>query len=328
MSESKSVENTESKSPMEKIGQNVYQKVKSSGVILPLILLIAALSIISPDFLTINNFKNILRQVSVNLIFSVGTAFVILTGGIDVSVGAMLAFSAVIMAGLMPTVGMFPAVLIGLAIGFSLGLFNGLAVAWLKLPAFIVTLAMMLAARAFAFIYTGGYPVSNIPMSFRFLGSGYIGPFPVPVIISLGVLLIGVLVLKYTTLGRFIYGIGGNRDAVKLSGVNVIKYEALAYGINGLLAALAGVIMTARLSSAVPSIAESAPFDAIAAVVIGGVSLSGGKGSLWGVFVGVLIFGVISNGLNLMSVPSFWQNAVRGIVIFGAILFDRLRARS
>lgn len=328
MSESLTKDNTDTGSLLQKIGRNVYQKAKSSGVLLPLILLMVTLSIISSDFLTINNFKNILRQVSVNLIFSIGTAFVILTGGIDVSVGSMLAFSAVIMTGVMPTVGMLPAVLIGLATGFALGLFNGLAVAWLKLPSFIVTLAMMLAARAFAFIYTGGYPVSDIPMSFSFLGSGYLGPFPVPVIISLGILFIGILILKYTTLGRFIYGIGGNRYAVKLSGVNVIKYEALAYGINGLLAALAGVIMTARLNSAVPSIAESAPFDAIAAVVIGGVSLSGGKGSLWGVLVGVLIFGVISNGLNLMSVPSFWQDAVRGIVIFGAILFDRLRARA
>lgn len=308
--------------------QKVINGVKSSGVLLPLIFLVAALSIMSPDFLTVSNLKNILRQVSVNLIFSVGTAFVILTGGIDVSIGSMLAFSAVIMAGIMPAIGPVPAVLVGLAIGFALGSFNGLAVAWLRLPAFIVTLATMLAARAFAFIYTGGYPVSNLPLGFSFLGSGYIGPFPVPVIISIGVLLLGVLVLNHTKLGRFIYGIGGNREAVKLSGVNVIKYEMLAYGINGFLAALAGVIMTARLNSAVPSIAESAPFDAIAAVVIGGVSLRGGRGSLWGVFVGVLIFGVISNGLNLMSVPSFWQNAVRGIVIFGAILFDRLRARA
>jgi len=302
--------------------------VKRSGVFFALIGLAILLSVISPHFLTPSNLRNILRQVSVNLIFSIGTAFVILTAGIDVSIGSVLAFSAVIMAGVMPTVGMIPGILIGLATGFLLGSFNGLAVGYLRLPSFVVTLATMLAARSFAYIYTGGFPLSNLPAGFNSLGSGYVGPFPVPVIIAMGILVWGVIILRYTRLGRYIYAIGGNREAIKRSGVNVAKYEILIYGINGLLAASGGLILTARLNSAVPTIAADAPFDAIAAVVIGGVSLSGGRGSLWGVLMGVLIFGMISNGLNLLNVSAFWQGAVRGMVIFGAILADRLRTRA
>ncbi|MCD6239805.1 MAG: ribose ABC transporter permease [Thermotogae bacterium] len=305
--------------------KDIANLVKKSGVLLALIALVVFLSITSNVFFTTHNILNILRQVSVNLILSIGTAIVILTGGIDVSIGAIMAFSAVVAASLMNSLGILTASILGIFIGLGIGTMNGLAVGMLGLEPFVVTLSTMLSIRGLAYVYTKGYPVSDIPGNYAFLGSGYVGFMPLPILLSISIFILASIILKYTPFGRHIYAIGDNETAARLSGINVKMTKTLVYTINGGLAAFAGLILVSRLISAVPTVGMNAPFDAIAAVVMGGISLSGGKGSLWGMLIGVLLLGTISNGLNLLRIQSFWQEVVRGIVIFIAILIDRLR---
>jgi ribose transport system permease protein len=215
------------------------------------------------------------------------------------------------------------AILIGLAAGTALGLFNGLAVAKAKLPAFIVTLAMMTVARGFTLIYTNGRPISGFDETFRFLGAGYIGAIPVPVIIMFLLLIVIYILLKKTPLGRYIYAIGGNEKATKLSGINTDKIKIAVYALNGFLAAVSGIILTSRLNSAQPMAGEGYELDAIAAVVLGGTSLSGGSGTVIGTIVGALIIAVLNNGLNLLNVSSFYQLVAKGGVILLAVFLDR-----
>jgi len=279
----------------------------------------------SPYFLTVPNLLNVVRQVSIIAITSFGMTMVILTGGIDLSVGSMLAFAGAISAGMIVNTGLnvYLAILIGLAAGTALGLFNGLAVAKAKLPAFIVTLAMMTVARGFTLIYTNGRPISGFDETFRFLGAGYIGAIPVPVIIMFLLLIVIYILLKKTPLGRYIYAIGGNEKATKLSGINTDKIKIAVYALNGFLAAVSGIILTSRLNSAQPMAGEGYELDAIAAVVLGGTSLSGGSGTVIGTIVGALIIAVLNNGLNLLNVSSFYQLVAKGGVILLAVFLDR-----
>lgn len=290
-----------------------------------LLILVIVLSFMSPYFLTIPNILNIIRQVSIIAIVSFGMTMVILTGGIDLSVGSMLAFAGAISAGMMVNSGfnVFLAILIGLAAGTALGFFNGLAVAKAKLPAFIVTLAMMTVARGFTLIYTDGRPISGFNETFRFFGAGYLGRIPIPVVIMFMFLIVIYVLLKKTPLGRYIYAIGGNETATKLSGINTDKIKISVYALNGFLAAVSGIILTSRLNSAQPMAGEGYELDAIAAVVLGGTSLSGGSGTVIGTIVGALIIAVLNNGLNLLNVSSFYQLVAKGAVILLAVFLDR-----
>jgi ribose transport system permease protein len=290
-----------------------------------LLVLVIVLSFMSPYFLTIPNLLNVVRQVSIIAVISFGMTMVILTGGIDLSVGSMLAFSGAVAAGMMVNSGLnvFLAILIGLAAGTALGLFNGIAVAKAKLPAFIVTLAMMTVARGFTLIYTNGRPISGFNETFRFFGAGYLSRIPIPVVIMFVLLVVIYILLKKTPFGRYIYAIGGNETATKLSGINTDKIKIAVYALNGFLAAVSGIILTSRLNSAQPMAGEGYELDAIAAVVLGGTSLSGGSGGVIGTIIGALIIAVLNNGLNLLNVSSFYQLVAKGAVILLAVFLDR-----
>lgn len=305
--------------------KNILEILNKFKTGIGLLILVIVLSFMSPYFLTIPNILNIIRQVSIIAIVSFGMTMVILTGGIDLSVGSMLAFAGAVSAGMMVNSGfnVFLAILIGLAAGTALGFFNGLAVAKAKLPAFIVTLAMMTVARGFTLIYTNGRPISGFNETFRFFGAGYLGRIPIPVVIMFIFLTIIYILLKKTPLGRYIYAIGGNETATKLSGINTDKIKIAVYALNGFLAAVSGIILTSRLNSAQPMAGEGYELDAIAAVVLGGTSLSGGSGTVIGTIVGALIIAVLNNGLNLLNVSSFYQLVAKGAVILLAVFLDR-----
>ncbi|SDC18191.1 MULTISPECIES: ABC transporter permease [unclassified Candidatus Frackibacter] len=304
-----------------KQGVKVISKFKSG---IGLIVLVIALSLASDYFLTAHNLLNVTRQVSINAILAVGMTFVILTGGIDLSVGSVLALSSAITAGLLASgTGIFLAILAGILVGTVLGLVNGLMVAKAKMPAFIVTLGMMTIARGLTLIYSDGRPISGFNEVFRFIGAGYLGPIPMPVVIMVIILVVCYIVLKKIPFGRYVYAIGGNEKASKLSGINTDTVKTSVYMISGFLAAVSGVILAARLNSAQPTAGTSYELDAIAAVVLGGTSLSGGQGGIIGTIIGALIIGVLNNGLNLLNVSSFYQLVAKGAVILIAVFLDR-----
>ncbi|AZO93463.1 ribose ABC transporter permease [Halocella sp. SP3-1] len=281
--------------------------------------------VFSDKFLTYSNMINVLRQISINGVIAVGMTFVILTSGIDLSVGSVMAFSGTIMAGAMVNWGLSPilAVIIGICIGLIFGLINGSLVAFLKMPAIIVTLAMMEVPRGLALLYTGGYPLSGIPESFAVLGRGYLfNIIPVPVVIMLFVYLIAYLILNYLPMGRYIYAIGGNEEAVRLSGINVKLYKIIPFVISGITASISGVLITSRLMSGQPMVGTGFELDAIAAVVLGGTDIAGGRGQIIGTLLGALILGVLNNGLNLMGISPYTQRVVKGLIIVIAVYFS------
>lgn len=291
-----------------------------------LILLIIVVSILNPSFLDLSNLLNLLRQISINGLIAFGMTFVILTGGIDLSVGSILALSSAFIA-LMITSGVDPiiALIIGVLIGFVLGAVNGLLVTKGNMAPFIATLATMTIFRGLTLVITDGNPITNLGDSYLFqlFGKGYFIGIPVPAVTMIIVFVILLIILQKTTFGRHTYAIGGNEVAAKISGIKVNKIKILIYGISGLMSALAGGILTSRLNSAQPTAGTSYELDAIAAVVLGGTSLTGGKGRIVGTLIGVLIIGVLNNGLNLLGVSSFYQQVVKGVVILIAVLIDR-----
>lgn len=293
------------------------------GTLIGLTLLCVVLWILSPHFLTVSNLLNVAQQTSVNAIIAVGMTFVIISAGIDLSVGSIVAFSGVVMASALQSEVPTPvAIVVGLASGAVCGLINGLLITRGHLPPFISTLGMMSVARGAALVYTGGRPVSGFDETFRFLATGEILFIPVPVIIMLATYLAAHFLLTRTKFGRYVYAMGGNEEATMLSGVNVRLYKTMVYGFCGLVSGLAAVILTARLNSAQPIAGMMYELDAIAAAVIGGTSLMGGEGRLSGTLVGALIMGVLRNGLNLLGVSSFFQQIVIGSVIIVAVLVD------
>lgn len=297
---------------------------KSLGSVIGLIGLSLVLSFLTPAFLTVHNILNVLRQVSVISILAAGETFVILTGGIDLSVGSMLGLCGVMLAGALKITGSpLLAVLTGLLFGGIMGLTNGLLVSKGKLPPFCATLGMMAIARGLSFVYTQGRPISGFPQSFRVFGTGYLGPIPVPIIIALVVFIFAYYILSQTVFGRYVYSLGSNETATRMSGIKTDYYKTWVYLVSGLLAGLAAVVFTARINSGHPAAGEGYELDAIAAVVIGGTSLSGGEGTIIGTFIGALIMGVIRNGLNLINVDPFWQQVVIGAVIIFAVLADQ-----
>ncbi|HYF91596.1 MAG TPA: ribose ABC transporter permease [Symbiobacteriaceae bacterium] len=306
-------------------GKEFWQsRLRKMGPGLAVLILGIALSIMSDRFLTVNNILNVLRQVSINTIIACGMTMVILTGGIDLSVGPVLALSAAIMAGLAAS-GTSPviAVLVGLTIGAGLGLANGIIVTRGKVAPFVATLATMTIARGLTLVYTQGRPITGLPESLRSMGTAYVGPIPLPIIFMAVIVGLTYLVLAHTPFGRFIYAVGSNEEAARFSGISVKWVTTLTYTLAGLGAAMAGVILTGRLNSAQPTAGTGFELDAIAAVVLGGTSLSGGKGSVLGTVIGALIIGILDNGLNLLNVSSFYQQVAKGAVILVAVLIDR-----
>lgn len=303
--------------------QSIIQKI---GPFIGLLLIIIVISIMSPNFLTINNIFNVLRQVSINALIAFGMTFVILTGGIDLSVGSTLALTGAVTAGMLAS-GMDPilAMALGLLLGAILGAVNGVIIAKGKVAPFIATLATMTIYRGLTLVYTEGKPISGLgdSLSFQLLGKGYFFGIPVPIVTML--LTFGVLyfILKKTTFGRRVYAVGGNEEASKLSGIRVDRIKIYVYALTGFLAALASLILTSRLNSAQPTAGNMFELDAIAAVVLGGTSLTGGRGWIVGTVIGALIIGVLNNGLNLIGVSSFFQQVVKGAVILIAVLLDR-----
>ena len=293
---------------------------------LGLILLIIMISVLNPAFLDLSNLLNLLRQISINGLIAFGMTFVILTGGIDLSVGSILALSSACIA-LMITSGVDPiiAIILGVLIGFILGVVNGLFVTKGNMAPFIATLATMTIFRGLTLVVTDGNPITNLGDNYLFqlFGKGYFFGVPVPAVTMTIVFIVLFILLHKTTFGRHTYAIGGNEIASKISGIKVNRVKILIYGISGLMSALAGAILTSRLNSAQPTAGTAYELDAIAAVVLGGTSLTGGKGRIVGTLIGVLIIGVLNNGLNLLGVSSCYQQVVKGVVILIAVLIDR-----
>jgi ribose transport system permease protein len=318
---------------------NAKELFKKLQPLIALAAMVVALSLLSDKFLTFANGRNILLQISVNLCLSIGMTLVILTGGIDLSVGAVLAFAGAFAAGLLKngiilkTFGIaiqftpFGAIVAGIFAGLALGLFNGVAITRFKLPPFVATLGMLSVARGLTMLWTGGFPVTDLGTQFDFIGAGFFLRVPMAVWISAALVLIFYAISRRTTLGRYIYAVGGSEKAAAFSGINVKRIKLWVYALGGALAAVAGLIVTARLDAADPKAGLGYELDSIAAVVIGGTSLSGGRGSILGTVLGCLIIGVLNNGLFLLDVSPFWQQVVKGFVILAAVAADKMGAR-
>ncbi|MEM7736202.1 MAG: ribose ABC transporter permease [Deinococcota bacterium] len=295
------------------------------GLVLALGALVLTLSLLSERFLTTSNIINVLRQISINAIIAFGMTVIIIGSGIDLSVGSLVAFTGVVGASLAVNgVPALLAVLIAIALGTALGAFNGSFVAFAGIAPFIVTLAGLTIFRGAALAFTDGRPVSGLPSLFMTLGYGTWLSIPVPIWVMLAVLIVTHILLRFTALGRAIYAIGGNEEAARLSGIPVKRVLLFSYAYSGLTAAIAAMVLTGRLNSAQPSAGNAFELDAIAAVVVGGTSLFGGRGGVFGTLIGALIIGVINNGMNLLNVPSFYQQIVKGAVILGALLIERV----
>lgn len=308
---------------MKRLLINNFAKI---GPLLGLILMMIILGIASSSFFTLDNILNLLRQVSVNALIAFGMTFVILTAGIDLSVGSLLALGSALTAGML-TSGMDPllAVFLGLLIGLGLGFLNGIIITKGKVAPFIATLATMTIFRGATLVYTDGKPISGLSDSFTFemIGQGYVMGVPFPAVLMIIAFVILFFVLRKTVFGRQVYAVGGNEEASALSGIKADRIKIWVYSLTGMLSVLAGIIITSRLNSAQPTAGNMYELDAIAAVVIGGTSLMGGRGRITGTLIGALIIGVIDNGLNLMNVSSFYQQIVKGGVILLAVLADR-----
>lgn len=320
------------KKEMIKIKQKIgKEEISQYGIYFAFIILCILFAVSNPVFLSVGNITNILRQISFNAILAMGLTMVIITGGIDLSVGSVLAVAAVISASFIkesgPQLPVFLAVLIGLGIGAVCGAFNGLCVTKGNLPPFISTMVMMTVARGAAQLYTKGRPVSGLLSGFTYMGSGFLFGVPVPIYLLLIVVLITWFILNMTQTGRWIYAVGGNEASAKASGIRVHRVKMIAYIYSGILAAFVGLIMTARLNSASPVVGNGYELDAIAASVIGGTSMEGGKGKVFNVVIGALIIGTITNGLDILNVSSYWQQIVKGFIILLAVLIDRKAAR-
>lgn len=314
-------------SSREKILNILNLALKKYGIFIAFFITCAILTILSPVFLTPRNIFNIVRQISMIGIIAVGMTFVILSAEIDLSVGSMVALTGVIGAGLQIYNGLSTpvAVLIPLLLAFGIGIGMGLIITRANVHSFVVTLGMLSIARGLALIYTGGYPVSGLNPAFRYIGGGMVGMVPVPVFIYGGVILVSSFVLSQTTFGKYIYAIGGNREATRLSGVPVNLYRTVVFGICSFTAGISGIILASRVNSGQPTAASGWELDVIAAVIIGGTSLFGGRGGIVGTIVGTLFLGVLRNGLNLLNVSPFYQQVFIGSLIILAVILDKFR---
>ena len=309
----------------------IRQIIKKLGPLIGLFALSLALTLASPYFLTMDNIMNVARQSAINSLIAIGMLLAILTAGIDLSVGSILALSTVMMGLVVVKLGMSPllGVLVCLGIGLFLGFHNGVMLTKLSLPhPFISTLGTMNVARGLALIVTAASPISNFPSSIQFLGAAFVGPIPVSFLLVLVVYGLFHVFLNYTATGRYIYAVGGNPEATRLSGINIDKVLIIVYTISGLMAALAGLVLVGRVNSAYPLAGLGYEFDAIAACIIGGASFMGGEGTVWGTLIGAMIMAVLRNGLNLLSVSAEMQTVAIGIVIILAVYVDVLRHKA
>ncbi|MCG1011109.1 ABC transporter permease [Tepidanaerobacter sp. GT38] len=307
---------------------NLGEYLQRFGIIIALFLMCAFLSITSPHFLTVSNLANVLLQSSINAILALGVTFVIITGGIDLSLGSVLALAGVVMGVILQNYGsIIIAIVAALIVGALCGYINGLFITRLNLPPFIATLGMMSIARGLALVITKGYPISGLPEPIRFIGAGKILGISTPIVIVALLFIICHIILTQTKLGRYNYAIGGNEEAAKLSGVNVNKCKVILYTITGLFSGIAGIVLAARVNSALAIAGMGYELDAIAAAVIGGVSQAGGEGSVAGTILGAIVMGVLRNGLNLLDVSTYWQQVVIGLVLVCAVSLDQLKRR-
>ncbi len=306
----------------------VVQMLKENiGIIVALLVLCVGLSIATDTFATITNFFNVVKQVTINLYLACGMTFVILLGGIDLSVGSVIAISGCISAGMATWVGLpVPiAIIIGIICGLVIGLLNGLVVSRTNIPAFITTLATMNIGRGIARVYTDAQTISVLDPTYTFLGIGKILGIPVQLFLIIIIVALCSYILNRTQLGKHIYAVGGNKLAAEYSGINVKKVTLFVFIFSSLLAALAGIWTVGRTFSATMVMGQSAEMDAIAAVVLGGTSMSGGRGKISGTIIGVLIIGVLNNGMNLLGIDSSWQYIVQGVVILIAVYMDYIK---
>lgn len=304
--------------------------------LIALLLMVVVMSLLSDKFLTTENGWNILRQISVNLCLSIGMTLIILSGGIDLSVGAILAFSGAVAAGVLKRGVPLPmfdtllqftawgAVVSGVTVGFALGWFNGFVITRFRLPPFVATLGMFSIARGLTMLWTGGFPITGLGAGFGFIGTGLLIGVPMPVWISAVLVVVFFILTRKTRFGRQLYAVGGNERAALLTGLRVDRIKTWVYALGGALAGVAGLLVTARLDSAQPNAGLGYELDSIAAVVIGGTSLSGGRGSVLGTVLGCLIIGVLNNGLFLLNVSPFWQQIIKGCVILIAVAIDKM----
>ncbi|WP_312653393.1 ribose ABC transporter permease [Aminipila sp.] len=305
--------------------KGIIQKNKPLVVLVILCIIMACLS---DNFFTWRNILTVLRQTSINAVIATGMTFAILIGGIDLSVGSVLAICGAVMANLIASgMDLILAILITLLLGLAIGIVNGLLISKGRLQPFIATLGTMTLFRGFTLVYTQGKPIGTSggtgSLIFGKIGSGYIFGLPIPVYIMIIVFVIAYYILRHLRTGRYVYALGSNEEATIYSGVKTDKVKLFVYGASGLLAALAGIIVTARLGTASPTAGEGYELDAIAAVVLGGTSMSGGVGTIGGTAIGALIIGILNNALNLLQVPSYYQNVAKGAVILFAVLLDR-----
>lgn len=296
------------------------------GIWMILIGMMILMTCLSENFLSTKNILNLVRQVSFISIIGFGSAFILICGGLDLSPGAVVAVTSVVSAsfgrGEHPTV---LAILIGLCVGLAAGTINGIFVTKLKVPPFIATLGMMTSAKGIAMLYTDGNSVNGLTDSYRIWGAGKLLGIPIPIIIMLVLAVIMYILLEHTPYGRHVVAVGDNEQAAKISGIKTERIMLSVYIIGGVLASVASILMSGRIASGQPLLGEGYEMDAISAAVVGGVSLKGGVGSIWGVVCGALIIGIINNGMNLLGVSSYWQQVVKGIIIVLAIVLDQLK---
>ncbi len=295
------------------------------GLFVVFALICILFSLLTPIFLRASNLINVIRQVSIIGTAAVGMAILMITGGIDLSAGSHLAFIGLVIAILLKkmNIPVLPAMILALSVSALIGVINAFLVTRVKMPPLIATLGMMSVLRGTGYVVSGGYPIYDFPDSFMMIGKGYIGPFPIPALIMLCLFVLGYILLNNTYLGRYFYALGGNEEATRLCGVNVVSNRYIAYIISGVLTGLAGLILLARINSAQPSAGIGFEMDVITAVVLGGVSISGGEGKLSNVFLGVLIIGVISNGLTLLNVHDYYQTIIKGATLLLAVAIDK-----
>jgi ribose transport system permease protein len=320
--------------------KNYGQTLSRFQSLIALFVLCLVISLLSDKFLTATNLWNVMRQISVNVCISVGMTLVVLTAGIDLSVGSVLALCGAVTAGLLkngieiPSSNLYigftipGATVAGLLTGSLLGWFNGWTITKFKVPPFVATLAMLTIARGLTMLWTKGFPITGLGENFAYPGTGWFFGIPLPVWISGIIVFIAVVITNKTKLGRYIYAIGGNENAATLSGINIKKIKIAVYSIAGVLAAIGGLLVTSRLDAAQPNAGTGYELDSIAAVVIGGTSLSGGRGSVMGTVLGAVIIGILNNGLVLLNVSPFWQQVVKGFVILIAVIIDKANAKN
>jgi len=308
---------------------NKFSKLSQYGIFLAFALICLVLALSTPKFFTVSNLLIIGNQVSINALLAFGVTFVIITGGIDLSLGSMVAVTGVAAATFAhpDTYPLIVPLLVGLGAGSAMGAFNGLVVTKSKVPPFIVTLGTMTIGRGLALILSKGRPVSNLSDAFNFIGGGNIAGVPFPIIILLVAFAACSVVLNKTVLGRYMYAVGGNEPAARASGIRVSRVKMWVYTICGLLSALGGILLTSRITTGQPNAGAGFELDAIAAAIIGGTSTSGGTGTMTGTLIGALLIGVISNSLDLLNVTSYYQQVVMGVIIIGAVVLDGVGKR-